>query len=83
MPIADRNTLAHIALFIVNAIYGVNYVIAKGLMPEAIGPNGFVLMRVLGAGALFWLIYALRFERPAIADLVRLFLCGLFGVAVN
>ncbi|HQZ43825.1 MAG TPA: DMT family transporter [Flavobacteriales bacterium] len=83
MPIADRNTLAHIALFIVNAIYGINYVIAKGLMPEAIGPNGFVLMRVLGAGALFWLIYALRFERPAIADLVRLFLCGLFGVAVN
>ena len=83
MPLADRNTLAHVALFTVNAIYGVNYVIAKGLMPDAIGPNGFILLRVLGAGSLFWLLYAVRMERPAIADMFRLFLCGLFGVALN
>ncbi|MBK7295472.1 MAG: hypothetical protein IPI91_01875 [Flavobacteriales bacterium] len=67
MPIADRNTLAHIALFIVNAIYGVNYVISKGLMPEAIGPNGLVLMRVLGAGALFWrIMHCASNDRPSL-----------------
>ena len=48
-----RNTsLAHIALFVVNLIYGANYVIAKGLMPGVIGPSGFILLRVLGALAL-------------------------------
>lgn len=79
----NRNVLAHIALFTVNAIYGVNYVVAKGLMPFVIGPNGFILMRVLGAGSLFWLVRVFRPERPAMSDMVRLFLCGLFGVALN
>ena len=29
----SRTTLAHVALFVVNLIYGANYVVAKGLMP--------------------------------------------------
>ncbi|MEZ4738366.1 MAG: DMT family transporter [Flavobacteriales bacterium] len=79
----SSRTLAHIALFIVNFIYGVNYVVAKGLMPEVIGPSGFILLRVLGAGGLFWIVYALRPERIAYSDMGRLALCGLFGVALN
>jgi drug/metabolite transporter (DMT)-like permease len=75
--------LAHIALFIVNFIYGVNYVVAKGLMPDVIGPSGFILLRVLGAGALFWILRALRPERISLSDLGRLALCGFFGVALN
>lgn len=79
----SRNTLAHLALFTVNFIYGVNYVVAKGLMPAVIGPSGFIVLRVLGAGALFWLMRAWRPERVATADLARLVLCAFTGVALN
>lgn len=78
-----RVPAAHLALFTVNAIYGVNYVVAKGLMPEVIGPSGFILLRVLGAGVLFWLLAAVRWEPVAAKDLLRLFLCAVFGVALN
>ncbi len=67
----------------VNFIYGVNYVVAKGLMPAVIGPSGFILLRVLGAGALFWLLRACRPEPVAPSDMGRLLLCALTGVALN
>lgn len=79
----DSRARAHIALFIVNLIYGVNYVVAKGLMPVVIGPSGFILLRVIGAGGLFWAVRAVLSERVLMADIPRLFLCGLFGVALN
>ncbi len=78
-----RRIAAHIALFFVNFIYGVNYVVAKGLMPDVIGPSGFILLRVVGAGGLFWILRALRPERVAKTDLLRLLLCAVFGVALN
>jgi drug/metabolite transporter (DMT)-like permease len=74
---------SHIALFIVNLMYGANYVIAKGLMPNVIGPNGFILLRVIGAVLLFWLIYSFQSEKIARKDFIRLAVCGLFGVAMN
>lgn len=74
---------AHIALFVVQLMYSANYLVAKGLMPNVIGPNGFILVRVLGAVALFWLILAFRYEKVALKDLVRLAICGVFGVALN
>lgn len=79
----DRRARAHIALFTVNFIYGLNYVVAKGLMPTVIGPGGFIVLRVFGAGALFWLMRAAFPERIAWSDLGRLFLCAFFGVALN
>jgi drug/metabolite transporter (DMT)-like permease len=79
----QRTVKAHLALFTVNFIYGVNYVVAKGLMPDVIGPSGFILLRVLGAGLLFWTLYALRPERVTASDLARLVACGFFGIALN
>lgn len=79
----DRRTRAHIALFAVNLIYGINYVVAKGLMPGVVGASGFIALRVLGAGLLFWLVWAFRRERVRPQDLPRLALCALFGVALN
>lgn len=76
-------TEAHLALFVVNAIYGINYVVAKGLMPGAIGASGFILLRVMGAAALFWLLRAFRPKRVAWSDAGRLLLCAVFGVALN
>jgi hypothetical protein len=39
---SHRHARAHAALFTVNFIYGINYVVAKGLMPAIIGPSGFI-----------------------------------------
>jgi drug/metabolite transporter (DMT)-like permease len=79
-----RSTLAaHLALFTVNFIYGLNYVVAKGLMPGVIGPSGFILLRVLGATLLFWLLYLRKRTAVPATDLGRLALCALFGVALN
>lgn len=82
-PYPMSSVRAHLALFTVNLIYGINYVVAKGLMPSVIGPSGFIVLRVVGAGALFWLLLAFAWERVGMKDLGRLFLCAVFGVALN
>jgi drug/metabolite transporter (DMT)-like permease len=41
---------AHLALLGANIIYGANYLIAKGVMPNKIGPSAFVFLRIFGAG---------------------------------
>lgn len=74
---------SHLALFVVQLMYGANYVVAKGLMPNVIGPNGFILLRVVGAASLFWAILSLKREKVALKDFGRLAICGLFGVALN
>ncbi len=68
----------------VNIFYGGNYVVAKEVMPDHLSPFGFILLRVTAAGILFLLLHALLVrEKVDKQDLPRLFLCGLFGVAVN
>ncbi len=79
----DRRAPAFAALFFVNLLYGINYVVAKGLMPGVIGPSGFILLRVAGAGVLFWGVWSFKRERVAWSDAKRLLICGLTGVAVN
>ena len=79
----DRRTLAFLALFFVNLLYGINYVVAKGLMPAVIGPSGFIVLRVLGGTLLFWPVWLLNREKVAWSDAGRLVLCGVSGVAVN
>ena len=79
----SKKALALIALLIVNLIYGANYIIAKGVMPQYCGPAAFIMMRVVGAVVLFWLINLFIKEKIATKDFFRLAICGLFGVAVN
>lgn len=74
---------AHIALLGANIIYGVNYIIAKGIMPHKIDASAFIFLRVVGAGLLFWIIKSFIKEKVSKKDLGRLLLCGLCGVAVN
>ncbi|MBT8271285.1 MAG: EamA family transporter, partial [Bacteroidia bacterium] len=74
---------AHLALFGANLIYGANYLIAKGVMPDKIGPSAFVLIRIIGASLLFWIIRFFIREKVEKKDLLRLLLCGLLGVATN
>ena len=81
---------AHFALFTVGAIYAGNYIVAKGLMPEVVGPSGFIVLRVVGGTAMFFAVMLIlrvlgvgKIERVARADFPRLILCGLCGVAIN
>ncbi|GGG94014.1 multidrug transporter [Polaribacter pacificus] len=74
---------AHLALLGANLIYGANYIIAKGIMPTKIGPSGFIFLRIVGAGILFWIIKSFIKERIEKKHFPRLILCGLLGVAAN
>lgn len=78
------NLKAHSALITANIIYGLNYVIAKGIMPDYMSPRAIIFLRISGALLVFWLIHQFfvkeRIERK---DVFRLALCGLFGVATN
>ena len=75
---------AHLALLLVNVLYGANHVLAKGVMPRYLDPNTFILLRVSGAVFLFWILLFTQKRKPiARADYGRFFAAGLFGVAVN
>jgi len=81
---SQRILKAHFALFFVNALYGANHILAKGVMPAYLTPNVFILLRVVGATILFWVIKLLFFkERVQRQDLFLLAICGFFGVAAN
>jgi drug/metabolite transporter (DMT)-like permease len=74
---------AHIALIAVNLIYGLNYVVAKDIMPDYILPNALIWIRVSGATALFWLVYLFYREHVTRRDLLYMALCAIFGVTLN
>jgi len=78
-----NNAKAHLALLGANIIYGANYLIAKGVMPNKIGPSAFVLLRVIGAGILFLFIKSFIKEKVDKKDFVLFMLCGLLGVSAN
>ena len=74
---------AHLALLGANVIYGVNYIVAKGIMPDKIGPSAFVFIRLLFGGILFWMLKAFIKESIAKKDFPRIVLCGFLGAAAN
>lgn len=55
----QKSLQAHIALLLVNVLYGASHVLAKGVMPGFLTPTVFILFRVVGATALFWLVLSL------------------------
>lgn len=75
---------AHAALLAVAVIYGLNYSIAKDVMPEYVLPRGFILIRALGATFLFHLVAFFReSQKVERKDWLRFALAGFFGVAAN
>ncbi|PLX20548.1 MAG: EamA family transporter [Salinivirgaceae bacterium] len=80
----NKRLLAHAALIGANLIYGVNYSIAKWIMPTYVDPFGLVVMRAIGGVLLFWLFaLTVKSEKVARKDMLRLALSGMFGVALN
>jgi drug/metabolite transporter (DMT)-like permease len=76
--------VAQLAVIGANVIFGVNYVVAKGIMPDFLLPRPIIFLRVLGAAVIFWMV-SLFFPREKIEkkDFFRLAICAFFGVAAN
>ncbi|MBX7094773.1 MAG: DMT family transporter [Flavobacteriales bacterium] len=80
----SKSLLAHLAIFLANLIYGINYTVAKEVMGHYIDPFGFILLRVSGTILLIWTTALLfKNEKVASSDFKLLFLCGLSGVGIN
>jgi drug/metabolite transporter (DMT)-like permease len=77
-------TWAHISLLSANIIYGVNYSIAKAVMPGYIKPLALVSLRSFFAACLFW-ITSLFMPKESVSkkDLLYIFGCSFFGVVIN
>ncbi len=76
--------VSHAAALGANVIYGLNYVIAKGIMPQWLEPRAIIFLRVSGAVVVFWLT-DLFFDSQKISkrDFIRLIFAAFFGVALN
>lgn len=75
----------HPVLLTTGLVYGANYSIAKSVMPEPVSPFGFIFIRVLAAGLLFWLLGYLFVPEKigSRRDFVKLMASGFFGAAIN
>jgi drug/metabolite transporter (DMT)-like permease len=79
-----NNILGHTFVITANILYGINYVIAKGIMPDHLSPRAIIFIRVAGALAFFWLFHSIFIkEKVARKDLLKLAFCAIFGVAIN
>jgi len=82
---SGKTKISHAAILVANLIYGANFSIVKIAMPEYIKPAGFITLRVAFAAVLFWILEkvsrtSMKIEKQ---DYFKLFLLGLFGVAIN
>lgn len=80
----DKRIVALIAVSIATLIYGVNYTIAKEVMPLHIKPFAFIFLRVAGASLFFW-IAGLFIKKQKIAkeDYKKILIAAFFGTALN
>lgn len=82
-----QNLRAHISMLAATLLFGANYWIAKGLMPNHLLPTQIIFLRVSGTFIIAWLlqmgIKELRVLKIDHADYPRLILSSLLGVAIN
>ncbi|QVY67565.1 DMT family transporter [Polaribacter sp. Q13] len=80
----NQRTLALIAVSIATLIYGLNYTIAKEVMPIYVKPFGFILIRVLGATTIFWILgLFITSQKIEKEDYLKILLASFFGVGLN
>jgi drug/metabolite transporter (DMT)-like permease len=77
-------THAHLALLAANLIYGLNFAIAKSIMPGVIRPLALLSLRSIVAAGLFWITsFFVPHEKVNRRDLLYLFGCSFLGVVIN
>ena len=80
----NKTSRAHLFLIVSGLLFGANYWIAKGLMPDFMQPAQIIFVRCLSAVALFWLVSAItQKEKVCRRDHFLLALGGLTGISVN
>jgi drug/metabolite transporter (DMT)-like permease len=80
----NQNLKSHLAIIGANIIWGLNYVVAKGIMPDFLLPQAVVFLRVSGTLILVWILHLfLPSEKVEKKDLLKMALCSVFGVVVN
>ncbi len=80
----QKNITAHLAVLGANVIFGLNYVIAKGIMPDWLEPRAIIVLRVVGASSVFWLAGLFgKAQKVDRKDMQRMFVAAFFGVALN
>ncbi len=82
-----NNYQAHASMIATTLLFGINYWVAKGLMPEHLLPGQIIFLRVLGTMLIAMLIqYSVREYREMKiekSDFPRLVLISLLGVSLN
>jgi drug/metabolite transporter (DMT)-like permease len=82
----NKRSIAHFALIFTNIFFAINLSAVKHLtnnhLVQAFGLN---VVRIGVSVILFWILYLIRPANIKIdkADRMRLFLCALFGIAIN
>jgi drug/metabolite transporter (DMT)-like permease len=80
----NKRVLALFAVSIATLIYGVNYSIAKEVMPLYLKPYAFIFLRVSGATLIFWFIgLFVKPQKIAKEDYKKILLASFFGIALN
>ncbi len=80
----DKIVKAHLSIIGANIFFGINYAVAKGIMPNYLKPNGFTLLRILIAFPLYFLLSNfIKKEKIQRKDYPRFIAAGLLGVAFN
>lgn len=76
---------AHAAVLTANLFFGINFLTVKYVVPVPVAPITLNILRVCGAVALFWCLYAIKPSGAGIQkkDIPRFIICALTGVAIN
>ena len=81
---SSGKTFAYFSIIAANIIYGLNYVIAKGIMPDYLSPKAIIFFRIAGtipiAFLFFWLFVK---EKINYRDIPRFIIASFFGIALN
>lgn len=74
----------HLIIGLTNVLFALNMIISKSVLPDMISPKGLTLSRIVFATIAFWLLSIFsKKEKVNKKDMVLLFLCGMFGIAIN
>ena len=80
----NEKAKAHAALLLSGLIFGANYWIAKGLMPDPLLPRQIIFIRACSAAILFWILASFaKKETVKKQHLALIAISSILGVAVN
>lgn len=80
----NKNYLPHLILIATTLVAGINYSVAKVLMPDFISPAAIILVRCISAVLFFATLYLFSpKEKIAKADLLKILLASTLGIAAN